>query len=329
MDDQPNLAELATLEHLIVVPRGGLGNMLRAVGAGKRLCSLTGARLTVVWEYGNYSALIAPDPDVEVLDRVPSHADSLRHIRMPLFSEGGSAKNRRVPISEDRTILVESWFWFCASEEPVVYEKQAIAGWLPEPAKAIQVTVREFAGAHFGRTVGMHIRSGDNGTSVVTTPIDDFMSEAERVVADDYTIFLATDSVETEDVMRDRFGDRIIVFPKGWDLPFRWPRMTSTNEAVIPDWLEHQLDGKGPDSRGVDKELVAAGQELVTDFVDMQLLAACDHVIGSTRSSFSHMAVRYNGSPRCVLLSAPPVDPMLGKSLGPVQQRRKRGIASA
>lgn len=71
MDDLRNLADVATLEHLIVVPRGGLGNGLRAVGAARRLCALTGARLTIVWEFGNFDALIAPEHGVEVLDRVP------------------------------------------------------------------------------------------------------------------------------------------------------------------------------------------------------------------------------------------------------------------
>jgi len=89
MVDQPNLAELTTLEHLMVVPRGGLGNMLRAVGAGKQLCSLTGAKLTVVWEYGNYGALIAADPDVEVLDRVA------RVRRSPFRSRCGHAHSFR------------------------------------------------------------------------------------------------------------------------------------------------------------------------------------------------------------------------------------------
>ncbi|MEO6472541.1 MAG: hypothetical protein ABIR57_11325 [Aeromicrobium sp.] len=339
MDDQRGLTDSVTLEHLIVVPRGGLGNGLRAVGAARRLCSVAGAKLTIVWEFGNYTALFEPDPDVEVLDRVPPYAASLRHIRMPLFSEGGTSKNRRVPICEDAIILVESWFWFCASEEPLVYERNALVDWLPQPAKAIQDTVREFADAHFlggqslggknngGRTVGMHIRSGDNGTSVVTTPLEAYIAEADRVIEEGDSIFLATDSAETERTMIERFGDRIIVFPKGWDLPFRWPRLTASSEEMIPDWLEHQLRAGNHRSGVVDTDLAAAGEELVPDFIDMQLLAACDHVIGSQRSSFGQMAVRYNGSPLCRLLAAPPVDPVLGKNLGPVQRTRTTGTS--
>jgi hypothetical protein len=285
------------------------------------LCSLTGAKLTVVWEFGNYEALIAPDPAVVVLDRLPANMAAMRHIRMPLFAEGGRPKNRRVPVSEESTILVESWFWFGAAEEPVVYEKNGLSDWLPTPAEGILKTVRGFADTHFGRTVGMHIRSGDNDTAVVVTPLEAYLVEAERIIGEGFSIFLATDSAATEHVMLDHFGENIIVFPKTWDLPYRWPRLTQSDEALIPDWLEHQA---GRDVDDLDHDLRTAGDELVPDFVDMQLLAACDHVIGSTRSSFGKMAALYNGSPKCLLLDAPPPHPIMGKALAPVQQSRKR-----
>ncbi|MFF5211182.1 glycosyltransferase [Streptosporangium sp. NPDC000396] len=326
MDDQLSLADSATLEHLIVVPRGGLGNALRAVAAARRLCSLTGAKLTVVWEFGNYEALIAPDPGTEVFDRLPSHVASLRHIRLRRMSEGGNNGNRRVPIREDRALIVESWFWFCAVEEPLVSEREALTDWLPRPAEVIQDRVREFAEANFRRTVGMHIRQGDNDRKLVVTPIEAFLREAERVVAEDRSIFLATDSEETEKMMRARFGERIIVFPKKWDLPYRWPRLNANGEKLSPHLLEKQfaVDAAESSPDFVDTELLAAGSELVPDFVDMQLLAACDYVIGSKMSSYSQMAARYNGSAHCVLLPAPPPHPVWGKALEPPGKMRNR-----
>ncbi|GAA5021549.1 glycosyltransferase [Actinopolymorpha pittospori] len=307
MSDDWSLADSATLEHLILIPRGGLGNRIRAIGAARRLCSLSDAKLTVVWDFGNYEALFAAGPEVEVLDRLPANADSLRRINVPMWSEGGTRNNRRVPLREDHTLIVQSLFWFCAAEEPLVGEDEALREWLPQPAQAIQDTVTEITSAHFTRTVGMHIRQGDNNRRLVVTPIEDFVREAERVIAEDHTIFLATDSAETEQLMRSRFADHIIVFPKNWEMPFRWPRLA-------------------PGGGGT--ELLAAGEELVPDFVDMQLLAACEYVIGSTISSYSRLAARYNGSPRCLLLPAPPMHPVWGRGLEPERKWRDRAKAA-
>jgi hypothetical protein len=129
-------------------------------------------------------------------------------------------------------------------------------------------------------------------------------------------------------MMRDRFGERVIVFPKNWELPFRWPRLTAGGEKLAPDLLEKQIRSGATEAPPdfVDAELLAAGAELIPDFVDMQLLAACEYVIGSAISSYSQMAARYNGSPRCVMLPAPPLHPVWGRGLEPAQKMRKRTL---
>lgn len=289
MDSPRSLAESATLEHLILEPVGGLGNMLRAIAAARRLCSLVGARCTVLWgEFGDYDALFAPDPAVRVIRElsVTGVGGSSRCLDMPKKHAGGHPGNRRVPVCQDSTLHVRSNFFFCAEEEPLVDADDVLGDWLPHPSQVIADEVRDFARAHFKRTVGVHIRHGDNGKALVVPSIETFVSEAEPLVEAGHTIFLSTDSTEAEQEMRARFGNHVTVYPKIWDWPFRWPTPAGCGELAV-------------------------------DFLDMQLLAACEYVVGWAKSSFSRVAVHYNGSPRCHLIAGPPLHPQWGRYLEP------------
>lgn len=275
-----------TLEHLFVRPKGGIGNRLRAVAAAKRLCSLTGARGSIVWPEGNYNHLLAADPALDVVVEEPCGPDVCR-LTLPYFVEGGNQESWVVPVSEDAVVFVHTGFFFGAKEEPVVRVEEVVGDWLPHPAEAVTDRVRAFAAKRFDRTVGMHIRQGDNGRHLVAPPVELFVAEAERLVDEGHSIFLATDNVHTETALRLRFGSRVLVSPKNWRLPHRWPR-----------------DGKSQ---------MHETDEIVMDLVDLLLLAACDYVVGWEKSSFSKVAAAYNGSPRCVLFAGPALDPLGGR----------------
>lgn len=285
-----DLKAISRLEHLILDPWGGLGDRLRAMAGAKRLCALAGARCTVAWRDPDlgYRSLLAPDPAVGMVtaggQRVP---DGLRRLKMPLFQEGGGPHNRRVPISEDRALHVSSGFFFCAEEEPLVDARVAMRPWLPRPAEDMLRIVHSFVEANFESTVGMHLRQGDNWSSLIVPSLEPFLREAERIMDEGRSLFLSTDSVATETMMKRRFGPRVLTFPKVWQLPFRFPQQPSHI---------------GWSARG-----------LVEDFIDLQLLAASDYVIGTSISSFSQVAIAYNGSPSSRLIEGPPLDPVHGR----------------
>jgi hypothetical protein len=46
-------------------------------------------------------------------------------------------------------------------------------------------------------------------------------------------------------------------------------------------------------------------EHLVDDMVDLWLLVACDFVVGTAFSSYSHLAILLNGSDRCKALNRP------------------------
>jgi len=270
------------LEHLVIYPRGGLCNRLRAIASAKRLCTKTGARCTIVWDWGDYQALFDDEtewiPYTEQMNWqqnviVPGY----HHIRHLQAREGGTRNNRCVPITTHPRIAVSSWYVFCAAEEPRLggaggYEEGVFA-WFPKPHPAILQRVRTFTEAHFSsRTAGVHIRRTDHKRSILGSPDEAYFKAGDRLVDKGYCLFLGTDNEETLRMMQKRYGHQLIHYPKASPLKRRWPRETSTMEDVIDD------------------------------MVDLWLLAACEFVIGSATSSYSRVAILLNGSPRCKAL---------------------------
>jgi hypothetical protein len=271
------------LEHLVVLPRGGLCNRLRAIASAKRLASRSGARCTVIWDWGRYDALFDDGSDwlpyaapMEPGLLMPGY----HHIRHLGRGEGGATPNRRVPVTTHPGVVVDSPYVFYAEEEALPkhlpeYESGVI-GWVPKPQSEIIASAAAFREARLPPgTVGMHVRRTDNKAAADRSPDAAFFAAGDREVEKGHSIFLATDNRKTLEIMRDRYGDRLLHYPKRSALDERWPRQT-TEPADVAD-----------------------------DLVDLRLLVGCEHVVGSAASSFSRVAVLLNGSPDCTLLDRP------------------------
>ena len=274
------------LEHLVIYPRAGLCNRLRAIASAKRLCSRAGARCTVVWDWGDYRALF--DDGVEWMPyREPMDwrrnliVPGYHHIRHLPFQEGGSRRSWRVPVTTHPQIALTSWFVFCAAEERplrryTVYEEQDVFAWFPKPHSSILEKVAVFKEAFLPpRTVGMHIRRTDNAGARLRSPDSSYFREGDRLVDTGHYLFLATDNQDTLQLVRRRYGEKLLHYPKASILERRWPRNSSNT------------------------------QEIIEDMVDLWLLASCDFVIGSQGSSYSRVAILLNGSPRCKAIDDP------------------------
>ncbi|HEY7322518.1 MAG TPA: hypothetical protein VIE89_33555 [Candidatus Binatia bacterium] len=259
---------------------------MRAIASAKRLCSIVGARCTIVWDWGDYRTLFDDDtewmPYQEPMDwRRDQIVPGYHHIRHLPMREGGSRRSWRVPVTTHPRVALTSWFVFCAAEERLLrrytaYEEQDVFAWFPKPHPLILQTTADFKQTFFhSRTVGMHIRRTDNIGAMLRSPDQSYFKVADRLVESGYHIFLATDNQETLHLFYQRYGEKLIHYPKSSVLESRWPRNNSST------------------------------QEIIDDMMDLWLLASCEFVIGSQGSSYSRVAILLNGSPRCKLINHP------------------------
>jgi hypothetical protein len=268
------------LRHLVLVPQGGLCNRQRAIAAAYRICTLNNARCTVVWDWGDYSWIYEPSPVSDWIPRLtPQIRSQYHHIKHLLAQRGGSAANRRIPVTTHPKILLFSHYVFNALEEAAPIGLKHFKDWLPKPASIILEKTHAFSKAHFQSTVGMHIRRTDHGPAKKASPDALFVAEAEKILAAGQTIFLATDNERTARMMKHRFASAILIYPKNPELRQRWPRKKTRQEDVFED------------------------------MIDLYLLAACEYVLGSAGSSFSEIAMLLNGSVKCRKLALEDSDP--------------------
>jgi hypothetical protein len=259
------------LEHFVLLPRGGLGNRMRAIASAKRLCQIAGARCSIVWDWSDYEALFERDPAIEVIPALSADlARDYSAMRTLLNNEGGSPEVRRMPLDGPAGIVLESSHCFVATSDAKPLNESDLVPWLPQPSQKVRDRVAAFRAAAFpsGLIVGMHMRRTDNRAAAAISPDRLFFRAARSARREGATVFLATDNPRAEAKLRRRIGDGMIAYPKATRIGPRWPRPFDLVETV-------------------------------TDYVDLLLLAACDHVVGSWGSSYSSLAIGLNGSPRC------------------------------
>ncbi len=271
---------MSSLEHLVLVPRSGLANRMRAVAAAKRLCQMSGARCTVVWDWPDYSALFAKDPAIEVVSQIPPDLAPKYGVMQTSMT---GTEHRCVPLDGPRGIILTSQHCFGATSDPGPLNEFDLLPWLPQPSQAVRDRVQMFKAHAFaaGVIVGLHMRRTDHRAAIVLSSDWLFIRQAQAIAARGETIYLATDNRATEEMMRARFGASIVSLPKNSGPARRWPRAFNLEETIV-------------------------------DYVELLLLASCDHVLGSADSSYSMVAMALNGSPKCKVLRRLESDEMTG-----------------
>jgi hypothetical protein len=255
------------MEHLILKLRGGLCNRLRAFASARRLCHRTGAKCSIIWDWGNFEQFFAPLADVEVVRFSTLCAPRSRRMNESLKEDRGVDLRQR-------TVKLCSGVIFWASDESRIYVEQLVA-YVPRLSLQLAQRAQAFVSDRLTGAVGFHIRRTDNVKAQRNSPDDLFLTEAQRVVASGRSIFLATDNLATEAMMKERFGERVITHPRRKVLAQRWPR-PSFDAMALED-----------------------------DLLDLFLLASTEYVVGCKGSSFSSMAMALNGSPQSRWLVQP------------------------
>ena len=250
------------MEQLILKPVCGMCNRLRAIASGRRLCSRSGAKCSVIWDWADFKQFFVLSPDIEIMDATAFiRNDSVKILQY----NGNHVLDAKKPVVH----LISSQLFWGPHDSPIT--TRDIAPFLPALQPRLESLVSGFKEKHLNNAVGFHIRRTDNVTAIKRSPDHLFIEYAKQVIGSGKKIFLATDNNESEKRMKELFGEAIVIYPKRGCHARRWPR--AFDVTMMED-----------------------------DLIDLFLLARTDFVVGCAGSSFSNIAIALNGSENCKIL---------------------------
>jgi hypothetical protein len=273
-----------SLQHLILIPTGGLCNRMRAIASAARLCRVVDSRCSVLWDWGDFWRFFAPMPGLAIRKSLSAEVD-VETLHGPWHVD----QCRTVDVGASAVALRSGYVFWGNHESPITLAE--VMPYAPALHPRLMRRVDRFSREHLRNAVGFHVRRTDNETSGRLSPDSIFIEKAREVVKHGKRIFLATDNAATELKFRKLFGDSVVVHPKRRTLERRWPR--SFDPVATED-----------------------------DLLDLFLLARTEYVVGSYWSSFSSVAIALNGSPECRILkragvaAGPPRKKGLAAALG-------------
>jgi len=217
---------------ITLVPTGGLGNRMRAIASAIALAERAKTKLRIIWfqDWGlgcNFNELFSTlrHQEIEIELKEASFFDKYLHDRpriknffIPYLFEkiqfDACLYEKEVTTNffhhfdflswcQGRNVYVVSCISFFPSKLP----RGAFDVFRPVPEllERINKTGRSFPTS----VVGVHIRRTDNKTAIADSPIEIFI---QRMHQEDKAIsfYLATDSEEVKQEMKQEFGNRII-----------------------------------------------------------------------------------------------------------------------
>jgi len=272
---------------LVVVPKNGLANRMRAIEAGAAFCARHGYPYRVDW-WRDWDCNEAFFSLFEAPSRFP--------VRERPFSPGriGSASMRLIRAAylargyqwiDDEDVLwwdhqsgrerLAPWRRIVADSRPLsdrcrglvlhthrAFEPPASGTPLLEPSRSLLAESRAIlaqgcrpAGSCYW--IGVHIRRADHARAKRHSPTGAFIDAIDRRLArhPDALLFLATDSPEEESALRHRYGAKLVTADKQ-----HWQRTTPAGVRAA--------------------------------MIDLLCLSLCDLILGSYWSSFSETAAR-------------------------------------
>lgn len=268
-------------KRIVFVPVGGLANRMRSVASAVALAEDAASEIQVKW-FRDW-ALNAPfgklfRPEAEIADAswgdlLTSDRPRKRNFRVPALFQKHAF--RSCLYEEDMPKLMVTGFdfrqWaadgggYMASCYPFYAYPKGMVDRLFRPLPHIMDEVDRRCSVFRGYTIGLHVRRTDNIASIEGSPLELFFDVTDRECEchDDLCIYLATDSEEVKEQMRNRYGPRIICGESKAD--------RNTVRGIC--------DG----------------------IVDMYTLARTMHVYGSFHSSFSELAAEVGDVPLTIV----------------------------
>ena len=250
-------------DEVIVVPRLGLANRMRAVISSKIMADSLDRKLRVMWretEDNNCSFDELFEPTVELVDAGYMTGKDYVKYNDAAIRDAKNIIRGAQDIEQNQGILLETCFEFRLdgidfTEYKRRFTQELNGLFIPNSDIRSRLVMMP------KNTVGVHIRRGDNSNSIEFSTDKDFMNEMDTILEEDPDtyFFVATDSKETKDTFRARYGAKIIT---------------------------RDIDYERDNSSGIKDALV-----------DILQLSQTRMILGSYWSSFSDIAARYNNIP--------------------------------
>lgn len=214
------------MKTLTLVPIGGLANRFYAVTSAIAFCEDYQIRLKVIWfkdwgmGAGFHDLFQLSDcidrSRIEIIDAKWYHYIYDRPRKKNLWIPGlyqRLAFARRMNDKEEFLVneeLLKAKDLYLVQYCPFYKERLTLNSICPNPFiwHLIQDRIKMFP----CKTVGLHIRRGDNTWSIEKSPLSLFIAKMEEEIkADpDVSFYIASDSLEEKQELKRRFGDRVI-----------------------------------------------------------------------------------------------------------------------
>lgn len=261
---------------ITLVPVGGLANRMKAIDAAYHLAKDCGSKLKVIWfkDKGlncQFNQLFQHPTDEILTIREANFSDLLLEDRprkknffLPWLPE--HLKYNACIYEQQATLLFYDHFDYAAwARGRRVYLASCVYFYpqpdenlfkIFQPINELQQQIDERCANFNEHTIGIHIRRTDNVASIKQSPTELFIKQMNEIIdkCPDTNFYLATDSEEEKETLKQTFGKRII---------------TSHHAAE-----RHSLKGM---------------QEAL---IELYMLSRTTKIIGSMQSSYSETAAQ-------------------------------------
>lgn len=221
------------MRKMLFVPVGGLANRMRAVVSAYTLMQQVEGNLKVLW----FRDWALNAPFYELFESFDGKGYILKEADRTdlLIYDRPRKKNFYVPALFQKLLFRvrvyehevypfctrESYWMNLALKDNVYmascyqfmnYDNELLRSMF-RPIASIRKEIEQRCGRFTGYTIGLHIRRTDNVVSIRQSPLELFYAliDEEKARHSDLCIYLATDSEEVKENLRDRYGERLIV----------------------------------------------------------------------------------------------------------------------
>lgn len=200
------------MRRLIIEPVGGLANRLRALFSAEILAERLDARLDIAWDHEDPICACRVEALFEGLSGVP-----LSVCREPGVHSLGSVSSGRYnwpPGERVPAVHIRTSETFRLASMPLAEFTEQWRARLRDLKPRPHVAERVLSIPH--DAIGLHIRRTDHWRATRYSPLRLFIDQIERHLAEEPAacFYLASDSAQVHALVRERFGDRVVCYPK-------------------------------------------------------------------------------------------------------------------